>query len=398
MSRRVVSALLFVLALFFVSTADAAELAKAPTIDLYTIGASGYVYSRFGHSFLCVRPAGAAVADQTATCYDYGVPDRQDILHITLTAVKNEVGFFPLAVPEKAILDLFKEEGRAVERQQIPLMPDEVARLVKILEDEAAHKVGYAYHPYWANCATKLRDHLDTATNGRLHPGPFTPMPGNFRELMEEGHSGHLVELTLMALLLGNPGNNRVPTPWESMFLPFNLRDGVRDRLGAPIEKLTERQAVILPTSRAIGRFVLFFLAFALSATIRIASRKKGLRLALKIAGVVFGLLGTLIALVSAIAAWPEIRHNYALLLLVPTDFALPLLAKRRVPLVVYLRARLGIAVLLGALELFHVIDQPMLPLVALVVFPMMALLRALSAEQEAKTEAAKPPATPVRA
>ena len=274
MLRRLLAALLVAVAIFFARSASADEKAPtAPTIDLYTIGAGDYFYARFGHTILCVRPGGSDIAKLEASCYDYGVPSSAEFFSIGWGAVRNHVDFIPIVVPEKTVLDFFKDQGRSVERQHIPLMPDEAAALAKRLQDDVDHKVGYAYHPYWRNCTTPLRDHLDAATKGRLHPGPFTPAPGNFREIFEEGLSGRIGELTLMALVLGSPENNRTPTGWESMFLPMNLRDGVRDRLGAPIEQLAERQAVILPTSRAIGRIVLFFLAFVLFVSIRISLR-----------------------------------------------------------------------------------------------------------------------------
>lgn len=402
MLRRLLAALLVAVAvLSFVrsANAEANAAAQAPTIDLYTVGAGDYFYARFGHSILCVRPGGSDIAKLEASCYDYGVPSRPEFFSIGWGAVRNHVDFIPIVVPEKTAVDFFKDQGRSVERQHIPLMPDEAAALAKRLQDDVDHKVGYAYHPYWRNCTTPLRDHLDAATKGRLHPGPFTPAPGNFREIFEEGLSGRLGELTLMALLLGNPENNRTPTGWESMFLPMNLRDGVRDRLGAPIEQLAERQAVILPTSRAIGRVFLFFVAFALFVSIRIALRRKRLAAGIWMAAVTLGLLGTFIAIVSALVAWPEIKNNWALLLLVPTDFALPFMMKKSKKLLVgYTRIRIGIALLLAVLEFAGVIAQPVLPLVALVLFPFVGLLGALRAQEEAKEVSTENAATPARA
>lgn len=398
MSSRLFAAFVLVLSLFLARTSRAGEAAKAPTIDLYTIGAGDYFYARFGHTLLCVRPAGADIADLGASCYDYGVPTRQEFLSIGWGAVRNHIDFVPIVVAEKTVVEFFKGQGRSVERQHIPLMPDQAEALAKRLQNDVDQKVGYAYHPYWRNCTTALRDHLDVVTNGRLHAGPFTPAPGKFRELFEEGLSGRLVELTLMALVLGSPENNRVPTGWESMLLPTNLRDGVRDRLGAPIEKLADRQAVILPTSRAIGRIVLFFLGFVLFVSIRIAARRKRVGAGLWIVGATLGLLGTFVAVVSALVAWPEIAHNWALLVLVPTDFALPFLAKRERLLVGYVRARLALVLLFGLLELASVISQPLLPLVALVAFPFVALLGVLRATNEVSARVSRDGAVAVAA
>jgi hypothetical protein len=398
MPSRLLAALVLVVTLLFVRSAGA-EAEKAPTIDLYTIGAGDYFYARFGHTLLCVRSAGSDIEELGASCYDYGVPSKQEFVTIGWGAVRNRVDFVPIIVPEKTVVEFFKAQGRSVERQHIPLMPDEAAALAKRLQDDVDQQVGYAYHPYWRNCTSALRDHLDAATKGRLHPGPFAPAPGKFREIFEEGLSGRLAELTLMALVLGSPENDRVPTGWESMFLPLNLRDGVRDRLGAPIEKLADRQAVVLPTSRAVGRIVLFFLAFVLFLSIRISLRRKRLKVGLWISGITLGLLGTSLAIISALVVWPEISHNWALALLLPTDFALPFLLERKKLLVAYARVRVGVALVLAVLELASVIAQPLLPLVALVLFPFVGLLGALRAQEEAAREgAAEQAATPARA
>ncbi len=226
-----------------------------------------------------------------------------------------------------------------------------------------------------ANCTTKLRDHLDEATGGRLKPGPSTIPPGTLRELFEEGHTGRMGTLTAMAVYLGE-GNDIVPTPWQAMLFPSVLRDGVAERLNAPPEQLAERMEVIVPTSRALGRIVLLFAAFLLFVTVRLCARKNRLRLAQGIAGVSLGVLALTIELAAILVKWPEIAHNWALLLFLPTDFALPFLSGRRLTL--YVKARIGFALVLAVLEIANVAHQPLLPLVALVIFPFAGLLSAL--------------------
>ncbi|HVH47051.1 MAG TPA: DUF4105 domain-containing protein, partial [Labilithrix sp.] len=214
------------------------------TVDLYTIGPSGEFPSRFGHSLLCVRDPGKD-APENGHCYDYGVPDREDIAHIVWSAVRSTPSFVPVKIDEPVVLAFFKNQGRQIERQRIPLSAEQTSRLVAALDDDVRQKRAYAYHPYWANCATKIRDHLDAASDGRLRSGPSRPPPGGLREYMEEGHSGRIGILTAMALYLGE-GNDHVPTPWEAMLLPSVLRDGVAERFAAPPEKLDERLAVVL--------------------------------------------------------------------------------------------------------------------------------------------------------
>ncbi len=358
------------------------------TVDLYTIGPSGEFPSRFGHSLLCVREAGKDVPE-SGRCYDYGVPDREDITHVVWTAIRSTPSFVPVAIDEPVVLKFFRDQGRQIERQRIPMTAAEVDTLVTAIEEEIRERRPYAYHPYWANCATKLRDHIDAATGGRLRAGPSQVPPGSLREYMEEGHSGRIGILTAMALYLGE-GSDHVPTPWEAMLLPFVLRDGVAERFHAPPEQLEERLAVVLPTSRAIGRIAVFFLAFALFLAVRLSVRRNKLPIGLKIVGGSLGVLAVSIELVSALATWPEVSRNWALLLFLPTDLALPYLTGKRLAL--YLKARIAMAGTFAVLEIATIIHQPMLPLSALVAMPMLAILSALKDRAPAPVQ---PAATP---
>jgi len=355
--RRALALLVFAFALFVTKTASA-------DVTLYTIGPGDYLYARYGHSLIC----------EDGTCYDYGVADRQEPAHIVWTAMRGEPSFVPIAVPENVVLDFAKSQGRQIDKQRLPLTPEESKRLIDGMKNDVATKRSYAYHAYSANCSTQIRDRIDAATNGRLHAGWTNPNPARFRELAEEGLSGRLGELTLLAFLLGAP-NDRVPDGWEIMFLPAALRDGVLERLGAPIEKIAEREAIILPTSRAVGRIALFALALALF----VASKRRRGRF---FVGFVLGTMGTITAMTAALVVWPEFQRNWALLLLLPIDFALPYLPRR--VLVPYARARIAIAALLGVLEITGVIAQPLLPLVALIVLPFAGILRTLRPREEA--------------
>ncbi|MBX3211593.1 MAG: DUF4105 domain-containing protein [Labilithrix sp.] len=355
------------------------------TAYLYTMGASNDLPSRFGHSLLCVREAGHD-APEHGRCYDYGVPGHEDITLTVWEAVRETPSFVPVAIEEVVVYEFFKGQGRQIERQRLPLTAAQIDKLVASIEAEIRDKRAYAYHPYWANCATKIRDHIDAATDGQLRPGPSEIPKGTFREYMEEGHSGHLDFLTAMALFVGE-GNDRDPTPWEAMMLPFILRDGVAERFSAPPEKLEERLAVILPTSRAIGRFAVFTLAVLLFVAVRVAARRNKLRVGLMIAGGVLGAIAIAIELTSALVKWPEISHNWALALLLPTDLVLPWLTGKRLAL--YLKARLAMAGVFVVLEIANVVHQPMLPLAVLVALPMAGILSALKERARAADPAA---------
>jgi uncharacterized protein DUF4105 len=370
-----IAAFLALALVFFSFDARAAQ-----TVDLYTIGPSGEFPSRFGHSLLCVRPADKDTPEN-GRCYDYGVPDREDIAHVVWASIRGVPSFVPVAIDEPRVIAVFKGQGRQIEKQRIPLAPEAADKLAALLEDDVRTERAYAYHPYWANCATKLRDLIDLASNGRLRPGPSQIPQGSVREYMEEGHSGRIGILTVMALYLGEP-NDHVPTPWEAMLLPSVLRDGVAERFGAAPEKLADRLAVALPGSRAVGRIVVFLLAFLLFGAVRYCARRNRVMLAKKLVGGSLGVLALSIELATLVVAWPEVTHNWSLLLFWPTDLALPYLTGRRLTL--YLKVRMAMAGAFAVLEIANLVHQPMLPLVALVLLPMSAIFSSMKAMRPA--------------
>jgi hypothetical protein len=295
-------------------------------------------------------------------------------VHMSWGSIRGEPIFVAVAIDEEVALLAFRDQGRAIERQRLELGEEETAKLRDRLERDVATRAAYAYHPYFANCTTELRDRLDEATAGRLRAGRNQAATMRFRELSEEGLSGKLVELAALAFLLGGPAERR-PTPWEAMFLPEGLRDAVADRFGAAPEKVAEAQRVVLPTSRAVGRIALVALAIALSGLVRWAGRtSRGARARVGVAVAAFVLGGLALSAygVAALVVWPEFRRNWALAALLPTDLAMPWLSPRA--LRVYATARAALAGVLVVLEIVGVVAQPLIPVCVLVALPMLAI------------------------
>lgn len=359
-----------------------------PVVDLYTVGQGSYLYSTYGHAILCVREAGTKAAEGKGACYDYGVADKEDTLHVLWASLRGVAIFTPVKIDDRTLVSFFEEQGRAIERQTLPLADEEARALATRLERDVTTRWSYAYHPISANCATQLRDRIDEATKGRLRAGLADPGKATFRQRFDAGLTGRMFELAALALAMG-PTTDRAPNGWEAMYLPDGLRDGVKERFGVAPEALAERQAVLLPTSAAGGRLALFVLAFALFLTIRLGARRNRLARATTIVGLALGVLALAIDVTALVSTWPEFSRNWCLLVLLPTDLALGFLPRRH--LTPYVRARLGMVLVVALLELVGVLAQPLLVAVALVALPMAGLLGALRAatRSEAETGAA---------
>ena len=186
-----------------------------------------------------------------------------------------------------------------------------------------------------------------------------------------------------MALGLGAADNDRVPTRWESMFLPDALRDTVRERFGVAPEQLHEQLAFTLPTSPHVGRGMLVLVGFLLFALLRLSPKWLTERRALVAASVLLGTIALGVDALSAVVPWPEVRNNWALLCLLPSDIAIPWLAAR--PRRKYLLTRLGLTLLLMFASLVGLISQPLWPIGILVAVPILTMLLGMNGKTTPK-------------
>jgi hypothetical protein len=133
---------------------------------LYTIGPGSAFSERYGHSVICTAESSVPVGE--GTCVDFGVPVAVDASSFTWSMVRGKAQFIPTPVAEATVLGAFRLRGRKIESQRLPLTPSQLERLAADLTAAAEAKAAYAYHPYWSNCSTQLRDRLDRALEGRL--------------------------------------------------------------------------------------------------------------------------------------------------------------------------------------------------------------------------------------
>ena len=383
--------------LLFARPAGAAEPAAgdAPRISVYTIGTGEYLYSKFGHTALCVTPAGAA--DGTARCYDFGVSDPpDDFAAMTWGAFRGRANFAVVAVDEKVLIEAFSGMGRSVERQRLTLPPEQAKKIAAVLEDKLVRREHYAYHPSRSNCTTYVRDIVDEATGGALRAGEAPTTGATFRDLFETGMAGEILPLSVLALLMG-PLEDR-PTTWELLLLPDNLRDAIKARLGADIETVHTPGGMRLPTSRHVGRATLVLLGIVMAIVMFVARRRGTEARAVRAVTGILATLGLFAWAVAGLTGYAELRWTWSLLVLLPTDallFGLTPGRRQR-----YLEARLVTCALLAALAVVGIVHQPVWAPALLVALPLAYLWLAPRLPNRAPTRAPaaarRPPARAV--
>ena len=340
------------------------------TAVLYTAGPGSDLFSLWGHSGLCIRSA----LSPEGRCYDFGASPERDPMKLSLGTLRGERLFVPIALPEPQFVERYAE--RDLWRQDLPLPAASVAPLQTLLEEKIRRGEGYAYQPFFDNCSTRLRDLLDHASAGQLRAHADTPDGPPLRRFAEEGLSGQVLPLGLVALAVG-PRADEPTSAWQRMAFPLELREYIAHSLSAQPVLVTTRITPPLPTSPAAGRLAL--LALSIVAALAVLRSKKRPKLHGALVRVWGALLGAtaLLILWSSRTALPELQDTWATLLLLPTDWIIALgPARWWRP---YAAGRLACAALLLLVAAFTVTLPSLLWVAPLVVLPFGALLRRLS-------------------
>jgi hypothetical protein len=354
------------------------RIASADTrIDLYSIGPGNDIFSKFGHSALCVTNTNFP----KGRCYDFGVTDAPDPVSMVWGTIRRDPMFVTVAVDLDVLVKTFSDQERSIFKQTLPFDAAHAEALATELESALNDHARYAYNPAFDNCTTEVRDRLDVALDGKLRAaGPPTASAEiTYRQIVEAPFSGRILELMVLALAVGAPAD-RAPTPYEAMFLPYDLRDAIEARLGVKPEEVYKRnRGVELRTSTSVGRATiimvgLFLSAFVWSAFRPNAQREKRAQRAVRIVGCFLGAVAVAVELLIVLVAFHWVRANWVLILFWPTDFAIGFVAPERRH--AYIVARLGVLTLFGLLSLAHVIAQPLFAVALLAALPLATILR----------------------
>jgi hypothetical protein len=315
----------------------------APRIDLYSMGPGDELFSRFGHSAICVANG------PVTRCYNYGTTTIEP-LRLTVGFVRATAQFEVARGSLDRMLAKYAAQDRRVWRQPLPLSEEQAVVLARRLADDTRpENKYYMYDHFVDNCTTRIRDHIDAVTDGALsRPTRDVPWDRTLRDAVREGLAPDLPVAAGIEMVTGSY-IDRVPSRWEALFLPDELRRQVERSLGAAAEEIAspsrERKApwpLIGPALLAAGGIVWALLARAAGRAGRIAS------------AIVASLLGILLWVVTLAAVAPSFRANLAAAFFWPTDL---LLLSRRWGRP-YALARAVITVAIVALSLVGVVKQ----------------------------------------
>lgn len=312
----------------------------APGVELVTFGAGASLFEAFGHAALCLTYEDASYN----VCFNYGVTDYDASASLVWNFIRGTQVFWSEPSNYAAMIEVYKEDDRDIYVQQIATTDAQARAIEDHLWHDAdpAHRT-YVYDHATNNCATRLRDLLDTALGGALaHDTTMTDI--TLRQVEERGFAASPLLIATADFVLGREMD--VPlTRWQAMFLPDFLRSEVSAKLDALPTQIHARHGPPPPIHPSqTGRIAFALLALVTSVPLALWSRSRP-RLTLWIATVPLALLGITVWALATLSPIGLVRWNEALIVLLPLDLALPLFTSSTRRL--YARAR--VLTLIGA-------------------------------------------------
>lgn len=176
--------------------------------------------SIYGHSALRIidRYSG------TDTVYDWGV-FNSGTPGFKLKFAKGQLNYMLQSSEANTFLQTYSSEGRGVTSQRINLNPDDVRKLLYLInENLKPENASYQYSLFYDNCATRIRDLLEQAADGKIHyPSGIDADVRTFRDLTSEYQKPYRWLNLGINLMLGLPSDKEASFS-ERMFLPFELQ------------------------------------------------------------------------------------------------------------------------------------------------------------------------------
>jgi hypothetical protein len=180
------------------------------------------IYSIYGHNALRVvdRYSG------TDMVYNWGVFDFETP-NFAWKFARGRLDYMIDMGTMNSFFRLYFYEKRGVMSQRINLSPENVRKLLELIEENLKpENVKYSYDFFYDNCATRIRDILENAADGRIHypPDIESPKQQTFRDMIGEYQKSYKWLKFGIDLALGSPCEKKVSFR-QKMFLPLELQE-----------------------------------------------------------------------------------------------------------------------------------------------------------------------------
>jgi hypothetical protein len=215
-------------------------------VSVLTMGQGAELFDRFGHMSIRVRN----LATGLDSAWNWGMYDFNTPGFIP-RFLTGETRYWMAGFPSPWLLDYYRRQDRAVWEQTLALGPREADSLLALLRRTSRDENKfYRYDYYLDNCATRVRDALDSVLGGALKRTLSGPGQGlTWRhETIRLAADFPLIGFA-MSFALG-PRADVPMSAWDELFIPMRLRDalrGVRVMQSAGERPLVRAERVLVP-------------------------------------------------------------------------------------------------------------------------------------------------------
>ena len=250
---RFVAAWLVLAAVVACSRPLRAEDGDELTVSVLTFGPGEHPFSKFGHDGLLIEDK----LRGTSLVYNYGTYSFRSAWLIPKFLL-GKYHYWLSVSPLSSVVASYAAENRSVLAQRLALTAEQKRSLAAYLAWNALEENKYYLFDYYRdNCATRVRNLIDNATDGALHAATHTPASMSWREHTERLAADDFFVYLGLDLAMGGFIDQPI-TFWEEMFLPAKLEEGLRrtvipadDAGGAPVlRKIVEAETIIVTSRR----------------------------------------------------------------------------------------------------------------------------------------------------
>ena len=201
-----------------------AELGIAADLEfsLATVGKGEALYEWFGHSGIIVTEK----SSNRSVMYDFGIFSFDDNFYQTYALGNLNYEVWATSAPLR--IKMTVEENRYLSLLTLNLSPSAKLETLNLLNFTTREPNNiYLYHHYRENCATRIRDIIDGATDGKLQQwAESVVIDETLRQLVDNKTDfSPLINWTLNFLQSGVI--DKPITYWDAMFLPSVLEEGL---------------------------------------------------------------------------------------------------------------------------------------------------------------------------
>ncbi len=301
------------------------------TVSLVTFEPGDDIPSWFGHTALVVEDTRL----NTGRLYNYGMFSFDSAM-----LAKFAMGRLEFWVGESSVkrtYDFYASMNRGVTIQELNISPEKRTEIALFLANNVLpENRDYLYHHYDDNCATRIRDVIDLATDGQFAKAAQRPARFTLREHTRR-HARHNPPMDFLLMFWMNSEIDQPITNSEEMFLPAELAMSIdnfeyKDADGNLVP-LVKNRTVYATSTRApipdepglLWPFTLLFGLAAAGIAIALARARKRRLLGLHTAliGLVFGIPGMILAFFGLFTDHSVTFWNQNIFLANPLTFAM---------------------------------------------------------------------------